>query len=729
MINKINIKNKLNVLRRSFRLQIIFSLFLFTSLIAFTAVFTYISYADYLFSKEIIMNKNNTGIVLYDRNNKPFFTFYEAKNKEYLPLNKIPDYVQQAIIAVEDKDFYKHPGFSVQGIIRSIYLDIEQGNIHYGGSTITQQLVKNALLTPKKSILRKFQEVVLAQDIERRFSKDEILEMYLNSAYFGEGAFGIQQAAKIYYGKDANELNIAESALLAGLLPAPSKYSPYSGNRDAANSRQKLVLSKLEQQRYITKEEKNKFEKFELKFKKETADFNNVGAHFALMVRDRLLAEYGEETISRSGFKVKTTIDLEWQSFSENAISEQVNKLSASNVTNGASVVTDVKTGEVRALVGSNNWYNDKYGKVNIANTPRSPGSAFKPLIYAYALENKIITAATTLKDEPTTFQGNYKPLNYDRKWRGRVLTRRALANSLNVPAVEVMRKVGVESGLEISKQFGISTLKDPSNYGLSLVLGTGEVKLVELTNVYATFANNGIKNEITLIKEIKDKDGKTIFKSKPQPKQVISAGVAYIISSILSDEQARAELFGNVLNTTVDAAVKTGTGEDYKNAFTVGYTNDIAVGVWLGNNNSTPMGSIAGSIGPAPVWRQLIEKFTPNGKKTVFVPPSDVVQASICAYNGLLASTSFKSSAFTEYFLRGTQPTRVCSIPRPTNKPDSENKQKESENKNQLGIGGPDIEVIQQQQKKIEEEINKRLQDVQMDIKKNENKEEDKKD
>jgi 1A family penicillin-binding protein len=655
------------------RLQLVLMVFSAITIIAFISVFTYLYFAKDLKNKDTIMNRNNTGIILIDRNNIPFFTFYEAKNTEFVQLKNIPIYTQEAVVAAEDKDFYHHPGFSLKSIIRSIFLDIKAGDAIYGGSTITQQLVKNVLLNSKKSILRKYQEIVLAQEIERRYSKKEILEMYLNSVYFGEGSFGIEQAAKTYFGKSASDLTLSESALLIGILPAPSEYSPFFGNTKEAKKLQQFVLSKMQQQGYISSSENIRAEREKIVYTKKQPDFNSVGAHFAIMVLDQLRDKYGEQRLSQSGFHVKTTVDLKWQKYAEQLISHQVNDLASSNVTNGSAVAIDIKTGEIRALVGSVNWFNQQFGKVNMADTPRSPGSSFKPIIYSYAFENRLITAATVLHDIPTTFPGNYKPQDYDRKWRGIVLVRRALANSLNVPAVEVMQRVGVLAGVDMARRFGITTLKNPSNYGLSLVLGTGEVKLLELTNAYAAFANNGRKNNITMVTSISDKQGHIIYANKPETKQVVEPAVAYIISSILSDSHARAEEFGNVLNTSIPAAVKTGTGEDYRNAFTVGYTPRLAVGVWLGNNDNSSMGSVAGSVGPAPVWKNLIEHYSQNLPIETFVPPATIVKANICVYNDMLASRTLQVPYYTEYFIVGTQPRQICSFPRSINMPRKE--------------------------------------------------------
>jgi 1A family penicillin-binding protein len=641
----------------------------FLIIIILVPILTYLYFARDLTSKEGVMNRNNTGVTLTDINNKPFFTFYQARTFDLIPLNQIPQTIQQAVISIEDKDFYIHPGFSLKAIARSIFLDVSKQELAYGGSTITQQLVKNSLLTPKKSFLRKYQELILAQELERRYSKQEILEMYLNSAYFGEGAFGISEATKRYFNKSITDLTLAESAFLAGLLQSPSNYSPFSGDEEAAKDRQAIVLQKMVEQGYVTVHQKDEALNEDLRFSQKADDLNQTAPHFALMVKSELEKKYGEERISRSGFVVKTTLNLDWQKYAEEVVTDQVTKLKGNRVTNGAAVVLDPKNGEIRALVGSANWYNEQFGRFNIPTGARPPGSSFKPIVYAQALEKKIITPSTVLKDQPITYrvQGSpdYKPKNYDNKFRGPVLPRRALANSLNVPAVEVMNKVGVKPTLEYVKKFGITTLGDnPRNFGLSLVLGPGNVSLLELTQAYGVFATGGLRPDNEIISEIKDKNGKVISVHKPGFEKVLDEGVAYQIASFLSDKNTRAEVFGTALNISRVAAVKTGTTEDYKDALTLGFTPSLVVGVWVGNNDNTPMDQIAGSLGAAPIWKALMEKFLEGTPVEEFNPPANLVKLNICKNNGfLLKGNVATTSALMEYYLPGTEPKQTCSF------------------------------------------------------------------
>ncbi|MBI2086163.1 PBP1A family penicillin-binding protein [Candidatus Daviesbacteria bacterium] len=659
-----------------FRHDLLVAFFAITAFLCFIPVFTYVYFAADLSPQATLVGHNDSGVVLLDNRDKPFFTFYQAKLKKETPLSSIPKMTQQAVISVEDKNFYSHPGFSITAIFRSFMENIQGRSLSYGGSTITQQLVKNSLLTPKKSFLRKFQEIVLASEIERRYTKNQILEMYLNSVYFGEGSFGIEEASQVYFNKSVKDLDLAQSTLLAAILPAPSQLSPLHGNLIEVKRRQEIVLGDMVKQGFINSQQKDQVVAENIKLNVNGRDVNSIAPHFALMVKDELIKKYGEELVIRSGFKVKTTLDLDWQKYAQDVVAKQVKNLKVHNVSNGAAVVMDPKTSEVRALVGSINWYDNKFGKVNITVSDRPPGSAFKPIVYIKAFEEGIITPATILKDEPTSFanfdessfydsfpsrsaalanlakdpNAFYKPVDYDRKYRGSVTARRALSNSLNIPSVAVMKKVGVKGALDSAKNLGITTLFDPSNYGLSLVLGAGEVKPLELVNAYAVFASGGLRNDPTLILEITDKAGNIVYKYQPKQEQVIDPKYTFLISSILSDNKTRAEVFGNSLNISRPAAVKTGTTEDFKDAWTVGYTPSLVVGVWVGNNYNASMDGVAGSLGAAPIWRDLMEKFLKGTPVEQFIPPEGIVKFTGCGA--------------TEYFIKGTEPKPCISKP-----------------------------------------------------------------
>lgn len=652
----------------------ILSIFIaFMVLLIVTPVATYLYFVRDISSKDKIINRKDSGIILLDRQGEPFFTFYDGRTKETITYDAIPDSMKQAVIAVEDKNFYTHPGVSISSVVRAALTNLQSQEILIGGSTITQQLVKNTLLSPDRNFLRKYQELILALELDRKYSKNDILDMYLNTVYFGEDAFGVESASRAYFGKSATDLTIAESALLAAVLPAPSALSPISGNNQRAFERQAVVLSEMEKQGYITNEEKNQALSEEIRFNPQRDELNIIAPHFALMVKEQLIEMYGEQKVARSGFTVTTTLDRDLQEYSENTVAAQVQRLTPNNTSNGAAVVLEPTTGEIMTLVGSHDWFSEENGKINMALAPRQPGSSFKPLVYAAALNDKVITPATELEDQEITFEGDYTPRNYDNRFRGDVLVRYALANSLNIPAVHVIEKIGVIRALEFAEQMGITTLSDPSNYGLSLVLGSAEIPLIEMTSAFGAFATEGELAKRTTILTILDKNGKEVYRHAPERKRVLGRGVSFQISSILSDASARATTFGNALTISRPAAVKTGTTEEYRDALTIGYTPQIVVGVWVGNNDTTPMDAVAGSLGAAPIWRQIIEQSLKDKPIVRFVKPSNIDQESVCRENGLRA-VGATSSAYTEYFLPGTVPRGVCRTVEPTPSPQEEN-------------------------------------------------------
>lgn len=645
-------------------------------------VITTVIFASSLGSKETIMNRNKTGVTLLDRNGQSFYEFYNARSDTYVTLDKISEPVKVALISSEDKDFYKHHGFSPLGIINAVWQNIKPGGLDSGGSTITQQLVASALLNKQRSYLRKYQELVLSIEIERRYSKDQILEMYLNSVYFGEGAFGIEDAAKAYFGVSANDLNTAQATMLIGLLPAPAAYSPISGKVEWAEERQDYVLGRMKEDGKISETDAKAADDLPLSYQPASENNNSKAPHFALMVRDELIKRFGEETITRSGYRVKTSLDLNMQNIAEKAVVDQVNALAGSNVSNGGAVVIDPRYGEVRALVGSKGWSDPVSGKLNIATANRQPGSSFKPIVYGTGIENRKFTAASLWNDRMHDFGGGYIPYNYDRRFRGNVTTRRALANSLNVPAVEALEKAGIGPTLETARNLGLTTLKNESDYGLSLSLGAAETKLTEMTNAYATFANAGKKNDLTTILSITDKSDKELFKYTPKNQQAISAQTSYILTSMLSDNAARAEMFGGslTLNGGRKAAVKTGTTENYRDALAIGYTPSLVTGVWIGNNDGALMSSIAGSSGAAPIWRNIMNQSLAGTPNEEFAIPSDISSSVICRANGALAVNKDGEATLTEYFRPGTLPTAKCNEkPKEEDKP-VEEKPKEEE-------------------------------------------------
>lgn len=616
-----------------------------------------------LVSKDYIMNRKDTGLTLLDRNHQLFFAFGDSRPKTYQPLSAIPLHTRQAVIAAEDKEFYSHYGFSLRGLLRSAYLDLRERQLEYGGSTISQQLIKSSLLKPDKSLKRKYQELLLAIKLERSYSKDDILEMYLNSAYFGQGAFGIEQAAKIYFSQSARDLSVNESALLAGLLPAPSRFSPLADPNQTGDVRRRYVLDQMLLAGFLNAQERAQAEAEPIAFNRNGRGLNAHAPHFALMVRDELFRRFGEESVMRSGFRVLTTLDLDWQRYLETALYNHVVSLRSQNATNGAAVMMDPRSGEILALAGSYDWNDPDNGRINLATSPRQTGSAFKPIVYASALSSGAITPSSILYDTPTTFGGTYRPRDYDGKFRGPVPVREALANSLNVPAVSVASLIGPDRVASLARTLGITTLSPFADNNLSIALGTESISLVQLTGAYAAFANSGRFNPPAIISGVNDKLGSTVYQYEPPNTPALDPGASFLLSSILADNRARQPIFGYSLSLPFSAAVKTGTTQDYRDAWTVGYTPDLAVGVWIGNNNNQPMYRLAGSLGAAPLWRNLMEHFAAvRSDDLPFTAPADIVMARVCRTGGLVST-----GGYTEYYLTGTEPTRYCSPPVPS--------------------------------------------------------------
>lgn len=603
-----------------------------------TPIATYLYYYNDIGDIDRLLNRNNTGVVLTDKDGKVFFSSGRAEHRDLVPLTAISDDMEHALIAAEDKDFYKHGGFSPFSIIRSLYTNIIARRIAGGGSTLTQQLAKNTLLTEQQTILRKYQELTIATAIEARYSKDEILDMYLNSVFYGENSFGVEEAAKAYFGTTPDKLNLAQSAMLVGVLPAPSAYSPISGNPKYAKERQTTVLTRMVTNGYITNEQKTAALAEELHYATSGDDIDNAAPHVTEMVLKQLYDKYGEETVKRSGYQVKTTLDLGLQTAANQSVSDGMAHINANGGSNASLIAIDPKTGYVRALVGSADYQNADFGKVNMVTTARQPGSSFKPIYYSDALARGIITPTSILDDTRKDF-GNFSPQNADRKTRGNVTVRQALNWSLNIPSVEVMQKETIPSAVSAAKSLGISTLKDDNQYGLALALGVAEAPLDEMTNAYAAFGNGGKQYDRTLIQSIDDKYDATIFTAKKVSREAISQQGAYLISNILSDNQTRSRIFGSLLNVTgidgkiKNVAVKTGTTDEARDAWTIGYTPDIAIGVWVGNNDNAAMES-GGADMAGPIWRSAMRAAIGTSSPS-FIQPSGIVKQTVCTSTG----------------------------------------------------------------------------------------------
>lgn len=617
--------------------------------------------------KKMISYKIDT-LTIFDRNGEVLYRTPGRYNTELIPLSEMSPNLLKATLTTEDGDFYKHEGFSFKAIARAFFSNVKEQNIyHQGGSTITQQLSRTFFLSNSKSFTRKIKELVLSIEMERKYSKDKILDFYLNSVYYGAGAYGAPEAAKIYFNKDVKDLSLAESALLAGLPSAPTTLSPIGGNLEKAKERQVYILDTLEKKGYYSKEEieKAKSEKLVIN---DTLPSYAEAPHFALMIKRQLEEQFPNVDIDKSGFRIYTTIDKKLQEKAEELVKERVGALKNRNVTNGAFLATNPQTGEIVAMVGSVNFNQPQWGTVNILTSPRSPGSAIKPLIYASAFESKTINTSTILLDEETTYKNDwetYTPTDSDLKTRGKVLPRIALANSLNIPAVEVIAKNGVPQTIEDVKHLGIKNLGQPNDYGLSFALGGLELRGLDLAASYGSFANGGYLIRPWGIKKVEDRFGKTLWENKVEKTKVLNPQTAYIINDILSDEKARELLLGanNPLEIGRTAAAKTGTGQDFKNAWTVGYTPSLLGLAWVGNNDNSSMRDIWGLESAAVIWNRFMKSALAGTKVEEFPIPVGITKERICSLDGSKAVSGQPS--VEEVFVIGSEPTEygICGF------------------------------------------------------------------
>lgn len=565
-----------------------------------------------LASPSVLLNNKSTGITIVDRNNTTLYQSSDSSSRTIIAYDKIPEKMVFATLAAEDPEFYKHAGISWRGISRAIYKNTAARQTTEGGSTITQQLIKSTILEPTRSVLRKTQEVVLATELERRYNKQEIMWMYLNGIYYGGNAYGIDQASRQYLGKSAADLTIGESALLAGLPLGPSRFDPIV-NREAALERRNYILGKMKDNDFITEEQYREAKKEVPAIQTRTR--NIKAPHFVFYILSQLRNQYGDDLVDHGGLRVKTTLDLTSQEAAQQIVTNQVNNLASRDVTNGALISTNPTTGDILTMVGSTDYYNPQFGTVNVTTAQRQPGSSFKPLVYLAALQ-KGWTDKTEVEDKPISIPQTvgpaYVPQNYDGKFRGKVTLRRALANSLNIPAVKVMQFVGLQGTLDTAHKLGITTLNQPERYGLSLVLGGGEVTMVDMAAVYGTFARGGIKSQPRSIMEVRDRYGKDIsIRSTPPTERVADANAVATLASMLNDNATRSEIFGpnSPMVTSQPTSVKTGTTNDFRDNWTAGFSKDTVTIVWVGNNDNHPMGSgVDGITGAAPIWHNYME-------------------------------------------------------------------------------------------------------------------------
>jgi len=626
--------------------------FIFFFLIFLVGISLFIYYARDLPRPEKFLEKEITqSTKIYDRTGQVLlYEIYGEEKREYVSLEKIPLQLREAVIVAEDANFYHHFGIDLRAIGRAILADLKLRKPAQGGSTIPQQLIRSSFLTSEKTLSRKIKEVILTLELDRRYSKDQILEWYLNQVPFGPNIYGVQAASQSYFGKSVSELSLAQSTLLAAAIKAPSHFYPFGENLNELLARKDYILDRMANLGYISEEEKERAKKEEIKFSQPQ---KILAPHFVIYVKDLLEKEYGEDFLKEKGLKVYTTLDFELQKSAEEIIKKQAKINEKYRAFNASLVAISPKTGEILAMVGSKDWSSPPYPEgcqpgenclfepyPNVALRGRQPGSAFKPFVYATAFK-KGYDDKTQVSDELTNFGiwGNkeYIPQNYDGKFRGMVTLREGLAQSLNIPSIKVLYLIGsdekidkleindflgkeevfrqgLKESIQTAKNLGITTLTQPiSFYGPSIVLGGGEVKLLEMVSAYGVFANEGTKIEPTAILKIEDANGNLVWENEKNPRRVLEEKVCQLINDILADNEARAPIFGShspLYFEGYKVSVKTGTTDNFRDGWAIGYTPEIAVGVWVGNNDQTPMLKEPGVVVAGPIFHQFMENF-----------------------------------------------------------------------------------------------------------------------
>ncbi len=628
-------------------LSIIFILFAITFLSGL-AVFIY--YAKDLPRPEKFTERDFIeSTKIYDRTGETLlYELYGETKREIVPLLEMSEHVRNAVIATEDSRFYKHHGLDFIGIARAVKININKGSATYGGSTLSQQLIRSTFLTLEKSIARKAKEVILTMELERRYSKDQILEWYLNQVPMGINIYGAEAASQTYFNKPSKDLTIAESAILAASIKAPSYYSPFGSHIDELMNRKNYVINRMVDEGYISKEEGESAKNEEIELAKVSRSIK--APHFVLYVQQYLIDHYGRNFLEEKGYKVYTTIDWDLQQTAEAAVEVGAERNKGYRARNAALVAIDPKSGQILSMVGSADWFDDSYPeecvsgkdcmfdpKLNVATyrIGRQPGSSFKPFAYVTAFQNSH-TSEETVIDEPTNFGvwggKSYTPQNYDGLYRGEISLRSALAQSLNIPAVKVLLDLaGLQETLNTARKLGLETLKESSSfYGPAIVLGGGEVKLLDMVSAYGVFATEGIKYPVISILKIEDSKGNIVEENNYSPRKVLDTEATRILNDILSDNDARAPMFGynnQLYFANYDVAAKTGTTNDYRDAWTIGYSPNIAVGVWVGNNDNTAMSHKPSITLAGPIWREYMTKALEKFPKENFTPPKTLTE------------------------------------------------------------------------------------------------------
>lgn len=613
---------------------------------------------------------------IYDRNGTLLFRLFKDENRTPITLKQVSPHLINAVISIEDQDFYEHYGFSITGIIRSFWFNLtgRDSDSIRGGSTITQQLVKNRLLTPEKTYIRKIKEIILAIKVEHSYTKDQILEMYLNHIAFGGTNYGVEEASWFYFNKSAKDLNLPESALLAGLPQAPTRYNPRGKTPELAYARMSRVLKRMREEKFISEEE------FETA-KKTTFDLNAEihrirAPHFVMFIKDKLLNRYSEKQIYEGGLQIKTTLDLDFHNKVQSILTQGVDNFFRLWVSNGATIVTKPASGEIISMVGSRDYFDvDNDGNVNVTLSLRQPGSTIKPLTYAMAIENGK-APQSILKDTPAIFKAlngtPYAPRNNDYTFRGNVTLRQALGSSYNLPAVKELVQIGVDNYVNKAKTLGINTWPNKDEFDFGLTLGGGEVRMIDMAQMFSVFPNYGYDVPPNPIIEITDFKGKSIYKNNCilekkfcHNGRKFSKKATVFITDILSDNKARKIAFGSSSELQIGdhkIAVKTGTTNYTRDNWTIGYTSDHVVAVWIGNNQNTPMRFIhSGMRGASTIWREIMSLLVDDEKPHHFHYPEGFTKVDICKETGILPCSSCKN-VITEIFVRGTEPKNDCN-------------------------------------------------------------------
>lgn len=621
-----------------------------------------------------------------DRNGRLLYQIADPDTgiNQVIALDDLPASLAEATVATEDANFYRHPGVDLEGITRALWINVRGGEVVAGGSTITQQVVRNLLFDPEqraeRTLRRKLRESVLALELTLRYSRDDILALYLNQTYYGNMAYGVQAAARAYFGKDAADLSLAESAMLAGLPQAPSLYDPLS-NPGAAKARQRVVLDLMARHGYITQADADRAYDEALQY--AAVPYPIEAPHFVAAVWTQLERQFPEQLYS-GGLEVTTTLDLDWQNAAQSAVRRHLDWLNnppagipSHEAHNAAVVALDPHTGQILTMVGSPDYSDERIdGAVNAALAPRQPGSALKPFTYALTFDPQNVapwTPATMILDVKTPFVTrrleSYTPANFGLVEHGPVLAREALASSYNIPAVVALDHVGVDGLIRLLTDLGITTLTDPARFDLSLTLGGGEVRLLDLTAAYGALANGGQRVEPVYILSVKDRDGNVLYEWKPPASAdpVIDPRVAYLLTDILSDNEARIPSFGpaSALNIGRPAAAKTGTTTDFRDNWTLGYTPNLAVGVWVGNADNTPMIEVSGISGAGPIWHEVMRRVLLGQPELAFTAPEGLVRAEVCATSGLLPTEQCPKTRW-EWFIEGTVPAEPDTFHQP---------------------------------------------------------------